>query len=148
MDRWAVILVLLRGCHLLALASLFGTLVSLALVAPSALSEAGAAAAPTRERLVRLAKWSAGVSLLTGVLWTILQAGAMASAASLGATLSAVIMVLSETRFGHLVLIRCGLLFVALPLLGGRGWRLAAALTLAGGALAIQGGMGHAGATG
>src|ERR1700761_1648860 len=106
MDRWAVILVLLRGCHLLALASLFGTLVSLALVAPAGLGKAGAA--PARERLVRLARQSDGAALLIGVIWTILQAAAMASTTSLGETLSAVVTVLSGTRFGHLVLIRFG----------------------------------------
>jgi putative copper export protein len=148
MDPWVAILMLLRGCHLLALASLFGTLVSLALIAPAGLSEAGAAAASARDRLVRLARQSDCAALLTGVVWTVLQAAAMASATSFGGTLSAVVTVLSDTRFGHLVIFRFGLLLAAFPLLGGRDWRLAAALTLAGAALAMQGGMGHAGATG
>jgi putative copper export protein/mono/diheme cytochrome c family protein len=52
------------------------------------------------------------------------------------------------TQFGHLAWLRLLLLLVAFPLLGGRRWRLVAALVLAGAALAMQGGMGHAGATG
>ena len=148
MDRWLAILVLLRWCHLLALASLFGTLVSLALVAPAGLNEAGATAASARNRLVRLARQSDGAALLIGLIWVVLQAAAIASATSFGDTLSALVTVLSNTRFGHLVLLRFGLLLTAFPLLGGRDWRLAAALTLAGIALAMQGGMGHAGATG
>jgi putative copper export protein len=148
MDPWFVILVLLHGCHLLALASLFGTLVSLVLVAPAGLSEAGATAASARDRLVSLARQSDGAALLIGIVWTVLQAAAIASATSFGDTLSALVTVLSNTRFGHLVLLRFGLLLAAFPLLGARDWRLAAALTLAGMALAMQGGMGHAGATG
>jgi copper resistance protein D len=148
MDPWLAILVLLRWCHLLVLASLFGTLVSLALVAPAGLNGAGATATWARDRLVSLAKWSDGAALLIGVAWTVLQAASMASATSFGGTLSALMTVLSTTRFGHLVLLRFGLLLAAFPLLGRRDWRLAAALTLAGMALAMQGAMGHAGAAG
>jgi putative copper export protein/mono/diheme cytochrome c family protein len=148
MDSWPIILVLLRWCHLLALASLFGTLVSLALVAPAGMSEGGATAASARHRLVSLARQSDGAALLIGGVWTVLQAAAMASATSFWDTLSALVTVLSNTRFGHLVLLRFGLLLAAFPLLGGRDRRLATALTLAGMALAMQGGMGHAGAIG
>ena len=45
-------------------------------------------------------------------------------------------------------MIRFALLLVAVSLRDGRGWRLVAALLLAGAALAMQGGIGHAGATG
>lgn len=144
----AIILASLRGCHLLALASLFGTLVSLALVAPAGLREAGAAAAPARRRLVRLARWSDALALLIGVGWLVLQAAVIADATSIGETLPALVTVLRDTRFGHLVLFRFALLLSAFPLLGGRRWRLAAALVLAGAALAMQGGVGHAGAIG
>ncbi len=66
-EPWILgVAILLRGCHLLALASLFGSLVSLALVAPAALNEAGSAAAPARARLVRLARWSDAAALLIG----------------------------------------------------------------------------------
>jgi putative copper export protein/mono/diheme cytochrome c family protein len=146
------ILALLRGCHVLALASLFGTLVSLALVVPAGLNEAGlneaAAAAPARQALVRLARWSGGLALLVGIGWMLLQARAIAGATSVGETLAALVTVARGTQFGHLVLLRFVLLLAAFPFLGGRRWRLAAALLLAGAALAMQGGMGHAGAIG
>ncbi len=148
MDLSQIILALLRGCHLLALASLFGTLVSLALVAPAGLREAGAAAAAARHRLVRLARWSDGVALLIGVGWFVLQSATIAGATTIGGTLAALVTVARSTQFGHLVLLRFVLLLAAFPLLRARGWRLVAALVLAGAALAMQGGTGHAGATG
>ena len=148
MDLSHVALVVLRGSHLLALASLFGTLVSLALVAPAGLRESGTAAPAVRARLVRLAKQSDGLALLIGTGWVVLQAAVMAGATSVSGTLAALGTVLPSTRFGHLVLVRAALLLAAFPLLGGRSWRLAVALALTGAALAMQGGLAHAGAVG
>ncbi|HTB42296.1 MAG TPA: CopD family protein [Acetobacteraceae bacterium] len=148
MDTQAVILASLRGCHLLALASLFGTLVSLALIAPAGLREAGAARAWARQRLVRLALWSDALALLIGAGWMLVESATIAGSTSIGGTFAALVTVARGTQFGHLVLVRFVLLLAALPLLGGRGWRLVAALVLAGAALAMQGGVGHAGATG
>lgn len=161
-------LALLRAGHLLALASLFGTLVSLALVAPTGLTstgpndarqrdtglseaglgEASVMAAPATQRLVRLARWSAALALLIGVGWAALQASVIAGATSVGETIVALGTVARGTQFGHLVLFRFVLLLGAFPLLGARHWRLAMALVLAGAALAMQGGLGHAGAVG
>ncbi len=149
----------LRGCHLLALASLFGTLVSLSLVAPAGLHEAGlneaglksndrGGAALARHRLVRLARWSDGSALLIGVAWMVLQSAVIAGTTTIGGTLAALVTVAHGTQFGHVVLLRFALLLAAFPLLGGRGWHLVAALVLAGAALAMQGDVGHAGATG
>ncbi|HEY3849019.1 MAG TPA: hypothetical protein VGL95_18095, partial [Acetobacteraceae bacterium] len=143
-----IILASLRGFHLLALASLFGTLASLALVAPAGLREAGAAAAPARQRLVGLAKWSDALALFIGVGWMVLQSATIAGTTSIGGMLPALATVARGTQFGHLVLLRFVLLLAVFPMVGGRGWRLIAALVLAGAALAMQGGMGHAGATG
>jgi len=148
MDAQAIILASLRGGHLLALASLFGTLVSLALVAPAGLREAGLAAAPARQSLVRLARWSDLLALLIGIGWLVLQSAVIAGATSIEATPAALVTVLRNTQFGHLVLLRLVLSLAAFPLLRARGWRLAAALVLTGAALAMQGGVGHAGATG
>jgi putative copper resistance protein D len=147
MDLQTTILALLRGFHLAALLSLFGTLVSLALVAPVGLRDAGAAAAPARRRLISLARWSGGLALLIGACWIVLQASVIAGATTIGGTLHALVLVARDTQFGNLVLIRLALLLLALPLLGARGWRLAVALLLTGTALAMQGGIAHAGAT-
>ena len=148
MDLSHVVLAVLRGGHLLALASAFGTLVSLALVAPAGLREGGAAAPVARARLVRLARRSAGLALLIGAGWVVLQVAVMAGATSVSEILATLGLVLFNTRFGHLVLVRAALLLVAFPLLGGYSWRLPAALALTGAALAMQGGMAHAGAVG
>jgi putative copper export protein/mono/diheme cytochrome c family protein len=148
MDPWLAMLALLRGCHLLALASLFGTLVSLALVAPAGLSEAGSAAALARKRLIGVARQSDFAALLIGVVWVVVQGAEIAGTTSFGGTFSALVTILGTTRFGHLVMLRFGLLLAAFPLLGDRQWRGTVALTLTGMALAMQGGMGHAGAVG
>lgn len=148
MDRQAVILALLRGSHLAALASLFGTLVSLTLVAPAALREAPADGPAARHRLVRLARWSAGLALLLGVGWMLLESAAIASTTSLSGTIAVLGKVVQDTRFGQLILIRLALLLLALPLLGGRGARLAVGLLPAAAALGMQGFFGHAGAAG
>ena len=147
MDLQTTILALLRGFHLAALLSLVGTLVSLTLVAPVVLRDAGAAATPARRRLNSLARWSGWLALLIGVCWIVLQASVIAGATSIGGTLHALVLVARDTQFGNLVLIRLALLLLALPLLGARGWRLAVALLLTGTALAMQGGVAHAGAT-
>jgi putative copper export protein len=107
----------------------------------------GAAAAPVRRRLISLARWSGGLALLIGACWIVSQASVIAGATTIGGTLHALMLVASDTQFGNLVLIRFALLLLALPLLGGRGWRMAVALLLTGAALAIEGGFGHAGAT-
>ena len=147
MDLQTTILALLRGFHLAALLSLFGTLLSLALVAPVGLRDADAAAAPARRRLISLARWSGGLALLIEACWIVLQASVIAGATTIGGTLHALVLVARDTQFGNLVLIRLALLLLALPLLGARGWRLAVALLLTGTALAMQGGIAHAGAT-
>ncbi len=147
MDPQTTLLALLRGFHVAALLSLFGTLVSLAMVAPIGLRDAGAAAAPARCRLISLARWSGGLALLIGACWIVLQASVIAGTTTIGGTLHALVPVARDTQVGNLVLIRFALLLVALPFLGGRGWRLVVALLLTGTALAMQGGIGHAGAT-
>jgi hypothetical protein len=72
----------LRAAHLISLASLFGTLVSLVTVLPAALTEAGAGGEPARCRLVRLARWSAALALATGLSWLVVQAVLIADANS------------------------------------------------------------------
>jgi putative copper export protein/mono/diheme cytochrome c family protein len=110
------------------------------------LREAGAAAPQARQRLVVLARWSDGVTLLIGIGWMVLQSATIAGAMTVGGTLAALATVARSTQFGHVVLLRFVLLLAAFPLLRGRGWHLLVALASAGAALAIQGGMGHAGA--
>ena len=143
-----IVLTLLRGAHVLALVSLLGTLVSLALVAPAALREAGPAGAPTSRRLIGLARWSAGLALLLGITWTVAQAAQIAGAKTLSYTFLALRPVILQTRFGHLMLLRGVVLLAVCGGLAVRRPRLAFVSPLAGGALAIQAFLGHAGAVG
>jgi putative copper export protein/mono/diheme cytochrome c family protein len=147
-DTQGVILALLRGVHLVALASLFGTLASLVLVAPAGLRQAPTEGLAARRGLLRLARWSNGLALLVGIGWMLLESATMAGTTSLGGTVAVLGTVVRDTRFGQLILIRLALLLLALPFLGGRGSRLAVGLLLAGAALGMQGLMGHAGAAG
>ena len=148
MDTETIIGALLRGFHLLALASLFGTLVSLTLVAPAALRAAPAEGPAARRRLVRLAKCSAGLAVLLGIGWMLLEAAAIGGTTSLRGAVAVLGPVMRGTRFGQLMGVRLALLALALPFLGGRNARLATGLVLAGSALGMQGFLGHAGASG
>jgi putative copper export protein/mono/diheme cytochrome c family protein len=140
MEMQAVLLASLRGAHVVALVSLFGTLVSLACVAP-------ADAAAARPRLTVLARWSAGLALVLGVAWLVLQSAIIAGAAAVASAVRAVLVVCRDTQFGHLIMLRLTLLLGAWPLLRHDRWRRACALVMTGAALAMQGAMGHAGAT-
>jgi hypothetical protein len=109
----AGILALLRGLHVAALASLFGTLVSLALVILAGFRDARVAKALARLRLVRSAWWSCVVALLIGVSWAVLQGAVITGATTIGGTLRALEPVPRDTQFGHhdpfRPLARCGL---------------------------------------
>src|SRR5947209_5890847 len=93
--------VILRGAHLISLLSIFGTLVSLAVVAPAALAEAGAAGKPARRCLVRLARWSTVLALATGFAWLVSQAALIAGANSAVDILHALPVVCSATGHGR-----------------------------------------------
>ena len=128
-------LALLRGMHLVALLAAFGTLVFVELVAPQAL----------RRRLIRHARLAALAALMVGAAWLAVQAAVFADSWDPGAAVAATLVF---TRFGHvlglrLILIVAAILFTFTPKLGR--W---IPPFLAGAALAMQGAMGHAGATG
>ena len=118
--------------------SLFGTLVSLATVAPAALAG----------RLVRLARWSAALALSTGLAWLMVQTALIAETNSVVDTLYALPIVALHTQFGRFMLVRFALLTTALPLIGARRPGLLIAIALTGTALGLQAAMGHVGAIG
>jgi len=148
MDLSVAAQAVLRGAHLIALLSLFGTLVFLAAVAPAALAEAGAAGPPARRRLLRIARLSAALALVIGIAWLVLEAAIIAGAENAASALHALPTVALDTQFGRFVLLRLALLVAVLPLVGARRLGLAAAIALAGIALAVQALIGHAGAAG
>jgi copper resistance protein D len=148
MDAIDLAQAILRGAHLISLVSLFGALVFLAVVAPAALAEAGAAGEPARRRLVRLARCSTALALAAGLAWLVIQAALIAGANSAVGTLHALPIVALHTRFGCSVLVRFSLLMAVLPLAGVRRLGLAVAIALTGMALGLQAAIGHAGAIG
>ena len=132
---------LLRGVHVAALVSLFGTLLFAARhCRPSGHTP------QMRGLLRRLALVSALAGLIAGIAWLMVQTAAIAGADSVAMTLHAVPTVALHTQFGHWLLLRLALLIAVLPLLQARG--IAIPIVLAGAALAVQPLLGHAGAMG
>ncbi len=148
MSSLEIVVALLRGIHVAALVSLFGTLVFLVLVAPSAMSECSIEAPILRRRLLRLASVSAAAALIVGVAWLVLESAVIAGTDDVATTLHAVTVVAWRTQFGQCLLVRGVLLLLVLPLL--RPWRVgnACAVVVSGLALAVQPMLGHAGAIG
>ena len=148
MSTLEIVVALLRGTHVAALVSLFGTLVFLTLVVPSAMTESSAEAPHLRWLLLRLAGISGASALIIGVVWLVVESAVIAGAGGVAMTLHAVPVVALRTQFGRWLLARGVVLLVVLPLLGP--WRAgpAIAVVLAAFALAVQSILGHAGALG
>ncbi|HME27054.1 MAG TPA: CopD family protein [Acetobacteraceae bacterium] len=148
MSTLEIVVALLRGAHVAALVSLFGTLVFLTLVAPAAVAEATKDAPRLRRRLLRVARISAVLALVIGIAWLAVESAVIAGAGSVATTLHALPVVALRTQFGQWLLVRGVLLLTVLPLL--RPWRAgnAVATVLAAIALTVQPMLGHAGALG
>ena len=146
MHSQDIFVALLRGVHLAAQLSLFGTLVFAAIVAPAATS----AAETTRLRalLLRLARASALCALLAGAAWLTVATAAIAGTSGVATTLHALPVVALKTQFGQWVLLRLALLIVVLALPLARHWLRIGAIVLTGAAIAVQPLVGHAGAIG
>lgn len=131
-----------RWLHLAALLSALGT------EAFRLLSQRLLAASPNGELfLLRLMSWSRlslVLALVSSVGWFALQGSAM-----LGRPLDSVDAagVVAATRFGEVLLLRIGLLVLAIALLRGRGGKQVSGLVVLGIATALQGLLGHGAAT-
>jgi putative copper export protein/mono/diheme cytochrome c family protein len=148
MSMLEICVALLRGTHVAAMVSLFGTLVFLAVVAPAAMAEAPNEAARLRSVLLRLARISAACGLILGIVWLTVESAVIAGADSTAMTLHALPVVALQTQFGQWLLVRFGLLAAVFAALTVRRGGLAAGTVLAGIALAVQPMLGHAGAIG
>jgi copper resistance protein D len=129
---------LLRGIHLATLLSLFGTLLFMALFDP------GTQPALTH-RCRRLAEWSAGGALATGLAWFIAESATIADAGNLSETMAAIPPVIADFSFARLLLLRLALLLVLVGLAAITAPLVGLALPLAAAALGIQPWLGHAG---
>lgn len=133
----SALLVLLRGAHVAALLSVFGTLIFVRLMPPADLALA--------RRLRRLAAWSAVGALGLGAAWLAGEAGAVAGVDGVERAVAAIPEMLAYFRFGRLLLARLVLLAaVCVLLLAARGSR--ACLVLSAGAVGLQPLLAHAGA--
>jgi len=97
-----------------------------------------------RKSLLRIARLSLAAACLAGFAWLLTESASMASANNLSGALHAVSIVALRTQFGHWMVLRLGLLILALPLLR----RPTIAGAVAGAAFAVQPLLGHAGAIG
>ena len=133
----SALLVLLRGAHVAALLSAFGTLAFARLMGPRDVVLA--------RRLHRLALWSAAAALTLGLAWLAAEAGAIASVDGPARAFAAIPAMLAYFRFGRLLLARLVLLAAAFVLLGARrGPRACLVLTAA--SAGLQPLLAHAGA--
>jgi putative copper export protein/mono/diheme cytochrome c family protein len=135
MSAIEILASLLRGIHVGALVSLFGTLLFLAVVQ----------ALPV---LLRLARASAACGLIAGIAWLVVETAEIAGADGVATTLHAVPVVALQTQFGQWLLLRLVLLLALLLVLRIRTAGIAFAIVIAGVALAVQPILGHAGAIG
>ena len=135
---WAEIAsAILRGAHVAALVSLFGTLVFVRTLARVSRAH------PLHARLSRLAFGSVLVALTLGAAWFLLRAPLIAGAETIQQGIGALTVVALHTQFGQLLLARFATLIVLLPLIGRNG---VGAIVLAALALGLQPAIGHAGA--
>jgi putative copper resistance protein D len=151
MDLPELASVLVRGGQTAAALSLFGTLVFRLTIARAALRQAAPAVAQVlARRLGRVAGWSLLLAVLGALVWLVLETAAIAGGRTAAAIAAALPAVALHTRFGHLLLLRLALLVGS----GGcfaravSDGRQGAAAALAGIAVAVQAGMGHAAAMG
>jgi hypothetical protein len=98
MSTLEIVVALLRGTHVAALVSLFGTLVFLTLVTPAAVAEATQDAPRLRRRLLRVARISAAVALTIGIAWIAVESAVIAGAGSVMMTLHALPVVALRTQ--------------------------------------------------
>jgi putative copper export protein/mono/diheme cytochrome c family protein len=148
MSATEIIVATLRGAHVAALISLFGTLVFLVLVARTAMAEAPEAAPHLRHHLLLLARCSVVFALATAVGWLIIETIVIAGTDDLTTTRQALPVVALRTQFGQFLMARAALLLLTMPLLQRGQVGTIIATVLAGVALAMQPLLGHAGAIG
>ena len=138
-----LLLTLVRGLSVAALLSTFGVLLFRAAVAPAVLPRMPDGGLFLRRwRLLFWSSWCAAI--LATLAWLALQAASMADADNLPATASAIPTVLMDTSFGHVLLLRLGILALLPPVLGLMQRRLWLAAGLAALATALQAGHSHA----
>src|ERR1019366_1538873 len=98
MSTTEIIVASLRGAHVAALVSLFGTLVFLTLVARAAMAEAPVDAPRLHWRLLRLARVSTAFALVIGTAWLVVETVVIAGTDDIATTLRALPVVAWQTQ--------------------------------------------------
>ena len=148
MGGQEIVVALLRGVHLAALVSLFGSLLFLTVVAPPAAADDAEQTTRVQSRVLLVARISVACALLGGVAWLLVESAVIAGTRGVAMTLHALPVVALKTQFGQWVLLRLSLLVAVMLLRPARPLQRAGSTVLAGVALAVQPFIGHAGAFG
>lgn len=142
MGPLEIIVASLRGLHLIALVSDFGTLIAIAM------TPVAQETSYLHRALRRIVRGGTACALVTGIAWLITESAVIADTDTIGNTLAAVPVVALQTQYGQWFTCRCVLLLILLLTPLTRRTGLAIAAVLAGTALAVQPMVGHAGAIG
>lgn len=143
MSSLEIVVALLRGVHIVALVSIFGTLIAIAMT-----RDITSEAARLRAALHRLVHISAAWALIAGIAWLCVASAVIADTNTLTETIQAIPVVAFQTQYGRWFTFRCIVLIVLFLLPLSRRIGRICALPLAGVALAVQPMIGHAGAIG
>jgi putative copper export protein/mono/diheme cytochrome c family protein len=143
MTPLEIIVAVLRGLHLIALVSNFGTLIAIAMTPPTTQETSY-----LHKTLRRLVSVGAACALIIGLVWLTTESAAIADTDTISGALGAVPVVAFQTQYGQWFSFRCALLLILLFTPLSRRPGLITALILAGAALAVQPMVGHAGAIG
>jgi putative copper resistance protein D len=143
-------LVVIRAMHFAATAMTTGTLIFRALVVEPAAWSAKPVAAIVRAQTLRVAWIALAISVVSGLIWFLLEAASMSGLSLEESTTSDVLFtVANETQFGRVAEIRCVLAVVLVGCLALDGFPSARGLALAMslGLIAAIAWTGHAGST-
>jgi putative copper resistance protein D len=135
-----------RGLHLAGSLSIFGAALFRAVIAPPVLDLVDAAGVRLVNRsIAHVVRSSLLVALIAGVFWLLLEAVYIGGSSNLEAVFGFVWPVLRETNFGRLLVLRCGLIVLAVLVFGdGAGQRrMGIAALLAGAAAATESALDH-----
>lgn len=140
-----------RGVHVAASLSVLGAAAGRVLTVPESMLQVDADARDRiARRFVRLVRLSLLFAILAGAAWLLLEAIYVTGSDAFSAGIAALVPVIWDTNFGHLLIIRLVLLLIAAGVFGNGGnrRRAIAATGLALLATALQAGLGHGAAMG
>lgn len=140
-----------RGIHVAASLAILGTTAGYRLFAQAGLQhDQSSAAGRARIAIVRFLRASLIVAVIAGLIWLLCEAIYASGSSRIGAGFDAIPPLLRDTNFGHLLIIRIGLMAGAVLAFGNgqSNRRVLVAAGLAAIAVALQAGLGHGAAMG